>query len=92
MIRFDHPALLLLALVAVPVVALGWPMLRTVDPLRRTTVLGLRTVVILAVAVTLAGPRRVREHDHLTVIGVLISDIALAILDPRIRLSGGATK
>ncbi|MEM9358154.1 MAG: ABC transporter permease, partial [Pseudomonadota bacterium] len=28
----------------------------------------------------------------LTVIGVLISDIALAILDPRIRLSGGETK
>jgi len=28
----------------------------------------------------------------LTVIGVLISDIALAILDPRIRLAGGATK
>ena len=28
----------------------------------------------------------------LTVIGVLVSDIALAILDPRIRLAGGATK
>jgi len=28
----------------------------------------------------------------LTVIGVLISDILLAILDPRIRLAGGRTK
>ena len=28
----------------------------------------------------------------LTVIGVLVSDLALAALDPRIRLSGGATK
>jgi peptide/nickel transport system permease protein len=28
----------------------------------------------------------------LTVIGVLLSDLALAVLDPRIRLSGGATK
>jgi peptide/nickel transport system permease protein len=28
----------------------------------------------------------------MTMIGVLISDIALALLDPRIRLSGGATK
>jgi len=28
----------------------------------------------------------------LTVIGVLISDIALAILDPRIRLEGGSVK
>ena len=30
--------------------------------------------------------------SFLTVIGVLISDIALAILDPRIRLQGTATK
>jgi len=28
----------------------------------------------------------------LTVIGVLVSDIALAFLDPRIRLQGGSTK
>ena len=28
----------------------------------------------------------------LTVAGVLVSDIALAFLDPRIRLLGGATK
>ena len=30
--------------------------------------------------------------SSLTVVGVLVSDIALAILDPRIRLQGGATK
>jgi len=30
--------------------------------------------------------------SSLTVVGVLISDIALAVLDPRIRLQGGATK
>jgi peptide/nickel transport system permease protein len=30
--------------------------------------------------------------SSLTVVGVLISDIALAVLDPRIRLHGGATK
>ena len=28
----------------------------------------------------------------LTVIGVLISDLLLAVLDPRIRLAGGAAK
>jgi peptide/nickel transport system permease protein len=28
----------------------------------------------------------------LTVVGVLLSDLALAALDPRIRLGGGATK
>jgi peptide/nickel transport system permease protein len=28
----------------------------------------------------------------LTVIGVFVSDILLAVLDPRIRLSGGVTR
>ena len=28
----------------------------------------------------------------LTVVGMFISDLALAVLDPRIRLHGGATK
>jgi peptide/nickel transport system permease protein len=28
----------------------------------------------------------------LTVIGVLISDLALAVLDPRIRLAGGVSR
>ena len=28
----------------------------------------------------------------MTVIGILISDLLLAVLDPRIRLGGGATK
>ena len=28
----------------------------------------------------------------LTVIGVFVSDVLLAVLDPRIRLSGGASK
>ncbi len=28
----------------------------------------------------------------LVVIGVFLSDLALAVLDPRIRLSGGATR
>ncbi|MBT4160325.1 MAG: ABC transporter permease, partial [Gammaproteobacteria bacterium] len=28
----------------------------------------------------------------LTVVGVFVSDLALAALDPRIRLSGGATR
>jgi peptide/nickel transport system permease protein len=30
--------------------------------------------------------------SFLTVVGVLVSDLALAVLDPRIRLQGGATK
>jgi peptide/nickel transport system permease protein len=28
----------------------------------------------------------------LTVVGMLVSDVLLAVLDPRIRLTGGATR
>jgi peptide/nickel transport system permease protein len=31
-------------------------------------------------------------QSMLVVIGVFLSDLALAVLDPRIRLTGGATK
>ena len=41
------------------------------DRLRRTVVVGLRTVVLLCLIVMLAGPRTVREHNDLTVIGVV---------------------
>ena len=41
------------------------------DRLRRSVVVGLRTVVLLTLVVMLAGPRTVREHDNMTVIGVL---------------------
>jgi len=34
----------------------------------------------------------VRVNVALTVVGVFISDLALALLDPRIRLSGGVTR
>jgi Mg-chelatase subunit ChlD len=69
--RFDHPAALLLALVAVVVIPTGWRALSALDPTRRVLSLVLRVLVIGALAVLLAGPRTVREHDHLTVIGLL---------------------
>jgi uncharacterized protein YegL len=70
-LRFDQPGLLLLGLLVVPMIGLGWRCLRTMDRLRRVTVLLLRSAVLLALVTMLAGPRTVREHHDLTVIGVL---------------------
>ncbi len=70
-LRFDQPAVLLLGLVIVPLVVLSWRWLATMDRLRRTVVVALRAIVILSLIVMLAGPRTVREHDNMTVIGVL---------------------
>jgi uncharacterized membrane protein len=70
-LRFDQPELLLLGLLGLPLAALGWRWLASLDRLRRFTVLLLRTALIVSLAVILAGPRTIREHDHLTVIGVL---------------------
>ena len=70
-LHFDQPLMLLLALAIVPMVGLGWRWLRVMDPLRRVTVLGIRSALLAILAVALAGPRTVREHDHLTVIGIL---------------------
>jgi Mg-chelatase subunit ChlD len=68
---FDQPALLLLGLIALPLVVLGWRAMRGTDLLRRTTILAARTILLVGLAVTLAGPSTRREHDHLTVIGLL---------------------
>ncbi|MCH6551470.1 MAG: VWA domain-containing protein, partial [Planctomycetes bacterium] len=70
-LRFDHPAWLLLAVAAVPLVVVGWRSLRPMDGLRRTVVLSLRVLLLVAMAVTLAAPHTVREHHRLTVIGLL---------------------
>jgi hypothetical protein len=70
-VRFDQPELLLLGLLSLPLVVLGWRWLANLDRFRRATVLLLRTAVIVSLAVILAGPRTIREHDNLTVIGVL---------------------
>ena len=70
-LQFDQPAILLLGLVVVPLVVLSWRWLSAMDRLRRTVVIALRTVVLLTLIAMLAGPRTVREHDNMTVIGVL---------------------
>jgi Ca-activated chloride channel homolog len=70
-LRFDHPEFLLLGLVLVPLLWFGWHALQTTDRLRRWTSLGLRTVLMLALTIVLAGPHKSKTHDHITVIGVL---------------------
>lgn len=67
----DHPQLLLLGLLIPPLVVAGWLWLASMDRLRRATVLLARSALLLCLIVMLAGPRTVRRHDNLTVIGVL---------------------
>ncbi len=70
-LRFDHPAFLLLGLLAIPLVILGWRAMALTDNLRRFTSLALRALLLLALASMLAGPRLRRTHDQLTIIGLL---------------------
>ncbi|MHC5022284.1 MAG: VWA domain-containing protein [Planctomycetota bacterium] len=71
MLRFDEPAYLLLALLAVPLAWFGWRALAGMDRLRRTVSIALRASLLAALAIMLAGPHSVREHHDLTVIGVI---------------------
>jgi hypothetical protein len=70
-LRFDQPGLLWLALLLVPLIVASWRALVTQDRFRRSVVLLLRSALLLALVVCLAGPRLEREHHHVTVIGVL---------------------
>ena len=70
-LRFEQPALLWFALLALPLVIIGWRVLSAMDGLRRGVVLALRTLLLLALIVMLAGPHTLRRHDQLTVIGIL---------------------
>ena len=49
-------------------------------------------VVVFTLAYAVSTAVSLPGGAFLTVIGVLISDLALAMLDPRIRLQGGATR
>ena len=88
-LRFDQPELLWLGLLSLPLVVFGWRWLANLDRFRRATVLLLRTAVVVSLAVILAGPRTVREHDNLTVIGVLglLAIYLLGVADPLMEAS-----
>ncbi|MEM8783288.1 MAG: VWA domain-containing protein [Planctomycetota bacterium] len=70
-ITFDHPALLSLLLLAIPIVWLGWRGLRVLDRPRRVTALVLRCVVLTLIVAMLAGLSTQRRHDDLTVLAVV---------------------
>ncbi len=70
-LTFDQPGLLWLAVIVLPLVVFGAWSLRGIDALRRTIILLARTLLVVALAILLAGPHLRREHDQLTVIGLL---------------------
>jgi Ca-activated chloride channel homolog len=70
-IRFEQPALLLIGLLTLPLIVLGLRTLASIDPVRKWTALVLRTALLLMLAVVLAGPQAVREHDRMTVIALV---------------------
>lgn len=70
-LRFDQPEFLLLAAIGIPIALLGWRWLSALDMLRKTVVTTMRVLLIAAIAIMLAGPHTLREHDDLTVIGLL---------------------
>lgn len=70
-LRFEHPWLLLLALLAIPIALFGWRAMQSTDSLRRGVSLALRAGLVLVLAATLAGPQWRRQHNHVTVIGLL---------------------
>ena len=70
-LRFDHPQLLWLALLAIPIILMGRRSLTLLDPTRRRTAIALRVVVLLFLVAMLAGIQTVRWHTDLTVITVV---------------------
>lgn len=76
-IYFDHPEYLLIALLAVPLVIVGWLTMRNMDLLRKVLSLGLRAVLLAGLSVMLASPHIAREHHRVTVIGLL--DISTSV-------------
>ena len=69
--RFDHPELLWLLLLILPIGWLGAKRLTTVEPVRRGLAIGLRVVVLIGLVLMLAGLRAERKHTDLTVIAVV---------------------
>lgn len=70
-LTFDRPSLLLLALIALPIFALGAWSLQQLGPARRWASVGLRVFVLMLITVMLAGFRTVQTHDELTVVSLI---------------------
>jgi Ca-activated chloride channel family protein len=70
-IRFDHPELLWLLLLAAPIVWLGMRSLAQLDSPRKWTAIGLRLAVLLVLVLMLAGLQSVQRHSELTVMAAI---------------------
>ena len=70
-LALEQPAFLWLGLLVIPLVVAGWRSAWAMDGFRRSLTLGLRVLLMLLLVVLLADPRIKREHDQLTVIGLL---------------------
>jgi uncharacterized membrane protein len=70
-LMFDRPMLLLLALIALPIFAIGVWSLQQLGPARRYASIGLRVFVLLMITTILAGFRTVQTHDELTVVSLI---------------------
>lgn len=68
---FDRPLLLLLAMIALPLFALGAWSLEQLSPARRWTSVYLRVLVLFLITAMLAGFRTVQTHDELTVVSLI---------------------
>lgn len=69
--RVDHPEWLWLGVLIVPLLFIGWRATVGFDPLRRTSALALRAIVFIGILIALTNPHLEREHNHLTVIGLI---------------------
>lgn len=67
-VQFENARALWLILLIIPVVMYGWRNLTGMAPLRRGIVCGMRSLVILLIAVTVAEPKWMQESDALTVV------------------------
>ncbi|MDY7110581.1 MAG: VWA domain-containing protein, partial [Planctomycetota bacterium] len=70
-VHFDQPVLLWLALLIIPLVVIGRQSMSGANVARRLSALSLRVLVFAALVLMLAGLHVRREHDSLTVIGLL---------------------
>ncbi|MFG0331137.1 MAG: VWA domain-containing protein [Phycisphaerales bacterium] len=67
-VRFDNPWALLLILLVIPMTWYGWRTLTGQAPLRRSIVCGVRAMVVIGLALTLAEPRWEQRNESLTLV------------------------
>lgn len=78
-LRVDHPELLWLLLLIVPIAWLGWKRLTTVEPARRYLAIALRVGVLALLVAMLAGLRAEQHHTDLTVIAVVDQSPSMSV-------------